>query len=213
MTGLFDALRAGDKKAVRKLLAESPHLARERTDDGISAILWAVYVGEPVLAEQVARAAGTLDIFEATALGERDIVSRLVGEDPDAVRTWTPDGFTALHLAAFFGQPEAAAVLITAGADVNMVSTNTMRVTPLHSAAAGRRPQVVILLLSNGADPKLKQEGGYTPLHAAALNGDVESAFVLLGAGADPDQPADDGRTSIDVATGGVAELLRNSSG
>lgn len=209
MSALFDALRAGDSAAVRRLLAESPQLARERTDDGISAVLWAVYVGEPVLAEHVARAAGTLDVFEATALGKTGLLASLLDQDPPAVSAWTPDGFTALHLAAFFGQPDAAALLIAAGAAIDVRATNTMRVTPLHSAAAGRRPRVVSLLLANGADPHLTQEGGYTPLHAAALNGDEETALLLLGAGADPEQPADDGRTPIDVATGRAATVLQ----
>lgn len=210
MAALFDALRAGDKAAVRQLLAESPQLARERTDDGISAVLWSVYVGEPVLAEQVARAAGRLDVFEATALGKADVLSRLLDEDPQAVSAWTPDGFTALHLAAFFGQPAAAELLVAAGAPIDVRSTNTMRVTPLHSAAAGRRPQVVALLLAAGADPQLVQQGGYTPLHSAARNGDRESTALLLAAGADPDRPADDGRTPAQLATGAASGLLRS---
>lgn len=209
MAALFDALRAGDKSAVRRLLATSPELARERTDDGISAVLWAVYVGEPVLAEQVARAAGTLDVFEATALGKTEVLRRLLTAVSSAATAWTPDGFTALHLAAFFGQPAAATILISAGAQVDIRSTNTMLVTPLHSAAAGRRPQVVNILLANGADPNAAQEGGYTPLHSAALNGDEETTRLLLSGGADPQQPADDGRTAVEMATGAAARLLR----
>ncbi len=209
MTALFDALRAGDTAEVRRLLAATPQLARERTDDGISAVLWAVYVGEPVLAEHVARAAGTLDAFEATALGKTALLADLLDEDPQAVTAWTPDGFTALHLAAFFGQPAAAVVLIAAGAKIDIASQNTMRVTPLHSAAAGRRPQVVRVLLAAGADPDVVQEGGYTPLHSAAMNGDRETAGLLLAAGADRNWPADDGRTPAQMATGTVAALLQ----
>lgn len=210
MTELFDALRSGDKAAVRRLLATSPQLARERTDDGISAVLWAVYVGEPVLAEHVARAAGTLDVFEATALGKTGQLASLLAADSQAATAFSPDGFTALHLAAFFGQPAAAAMLISAGAELDVRSTNTMRLTPLQSATAGRRPQVVRLLLVNGADPTLPQEGGFTPLHSAARGGDIESATLLLDYGADPDQPADDGRTAAHMATGAVVKLLRD---
>lgn len=208
MTELFDALRAGDKGAVRRLLAASPHLARDRTEDGISAVLWAMYVGEPVLAEQVARAAGALDVFEVTALGKTGQLTDLLAQDPQAVSARTADGFTALHLAAFFGQPRAAELLIAAGAEIDARASNTMRVTPLHSAAAGRRPQVVRILLDNDADPTLRQDGGYTPLHSAAMNGDVESTSLLLDGGADPDQPADDGRTPREIATGAAEKLL-----
>ncbi|MDQ6874455.1 MAG: ankyrin repeat domain-containing protein [Actinomycetota bacterium] len=208
MTALFDALRAGDATRVHRLLHEQPQLARDRTDDGISAILWALYVGEPVLAEHVARVAGTLDVFEATALGEVGVLRQRLEEAPDAVTAWSSDGFTALHLAAFFGQPEAATVLLAAGAPVDLPSHNAMRVTPLQSAAAGRRPRVVALLLDAGANPLARQSGGWTPLHSAAHNGDRESVRLLLAAGGDPQLPADDGRTPIQMATGGATALL-----
>ncbi len=208
MSALFDALRAGDAERVHGLLRDAPELARGRTDDGISATLWALYVGEPVLAEHVARAAGTLDAFEATALGEIGVLRERVERDPGSLSAFTPDGFTALHLAAFFGQPAAADVLLAAGAPVDPAARNSMRVTPLHSAAAGRRPAMVSLLLAAGADPHARQAGGWTPLHSAAQNGDRESARLLLAAGADPHTPNDAGRTPAELATGTTAAIL-----
>lgn len=208
MTELFDALRAGDTRRVHRLLREQPESALDRTDDGISAILWALYVGEPVLAEHVARVTGTLDVFEATALGEVGALRQRIDEAPDAVSGWSSDGFTALHLAAFFGQPEAARVLIAAGGPVDLPSRNAMRVTPLHSAAAGRRPRLVAVLLEAGASPLARQRGGWTALHSAAHNGDRESVRLLLAAGADPRMPADDGRTPIQLATGAAIALF-----
>lgn len=208
MTALFDALRAGDTPRVHRLLREQPELARGRTDDGISAILWALYAGEPVLAEHIARVAGPLDVFEATALGEVGALRQRIDAAPDAVTAWSSDGFTALHLAAFFGQPEAAMVLIAAGGPVDLPSRNAMRVTPLHSAAAGRRPRLVAVLLEAGASPLARQRGGWTPLHSAAHNGDRESVRLLLAAGADPRLPADDGRTPIQLATGAAIAVL-----
>lgn len=83
-----------------------------------------------------------------------------------------------------------------------------MRVTPLHSAAAGRRPAMVSLLLAAGADPHARQAGGWTPLHSAAQNGDRESARLLLAAGADPHTPNDAGRTPAELATGTTAAIL-----
>ncbi|MDP9220065.1 MAG: ankyrin repeat domain-containing protein [Actinomycetota bacterium] len=208
MTALFDALRAGDAALVRELLSDSPDMARSRTDDGVSATLWALYVGEPALAAAIAETAGHLDVFEAAALGDVARLEELLGASPELATALTGDGFTALHLAAFFGQAAAAPALLGAGAAVDATSGNHMRVTPLHSAAAGRHPDVVAVLLAAGADPTARQNGGFTPLHAAAMNGDADSVRALLAAGADPHEPADDGRTPAQLATDSVAGLL-----
>lgn len=209
MTTLFEALRDGDAALVRELLSDSPDLARSRTDDGVSATLWAMYVGEPDLAAAIAETAGDLDVFEAAALGEVPRLHEVVAASPEAATALTGDGFTALHLAAFFGQAAAARALLAAGAAVDATSGNHMRVTPLHSAAAGGHAEVVAVLLAAGAHPAARQNGGFTPLHAAAMNGDVDSVRALLAAGADPHQPADDGRTPTQLATGEVAVLFQ----
>ena len=75
---------------------------------------------------------------------------------------------------------ESAQYLINAGARVNSPSQNGMKVTPLHSAAAGRHTVIVKLLLEHDADPNALQEGGFTPLHAAAQNGNVQTTHILL---------------------------------
>ena len=209
MTAIFEALRAGDSARVHQLLRESPALARERTDDGVSATLWAMYVGAPELAGAIAAAAGELDLFEAAALGDVGRLAALLAADPGAVAGRTGDGFTALHLAAFFGRAEAAQALLAAGAVVDAASDNHMRVTALHSATAGGHVRVVAALLSAGANPRARQNGGFTPLHAAAMNGDRESVNLLLAAGADPAEAADNGCTPAETAPAEVADLLR----
>ena len=117
---------------------------------------------------------------------------------PGAAADWSPDGFTALHLAAFFGRETVAATLLEHGADVNAVARNPLRVQPLHSAAAAGHTPVARLLLEYGADPNARQEGGFVPLHAAAQAGNDELYELLLASGADQDAATDDGRTAAD---------------
>jgi len=151
--------------------------------------------------DAIAVAAGVaLDEFEAAALGDTNRLRALVTEDDLDVDRKSDDGFTALHFAAFFGTPEAAAVLLGAGADPSSVAANDMRVQPLHSAAASRSTETARLLLEAGAPPDARQNGGYTPLHEAALHGDVELIELLLRHGASAGAANDEGRTPADLA-------------
>jgi uncharacterized protein len=207
---MLAAARDGDTAAIERLLEANPALASAKGDDGLSAIMLARYHGHPWLAERLADAGGDLDLFEAAALGRLGRIEELVAAASAAVTAEAADGFTPLHLAAFFGQLEAAAVLLGHGAPVDAVAGNGSIVRPLHSAAAGGHAAIVALLLERGADPNARQQGGFVPLHAAANRDDEVSARLLLDHGAEPSVRADDGRRPIDVAAaaGRVAELL-----
>ena len=73
------------------------------------------------------------------------------------------DGWTPLHLAAFFGKGDAARLLLNKGASVTARSTNQMANTPLHAAAAGKHAEIVKLLLDHGANANARQHGGWAP--------------------------------------------------
>ena len=141
-----------------------------------------------------------IDIFEASATGRLDRINEILDSDPAACKRCSADGFTALHLAAFFARPEIARVLIRRGADVAACSQNPMRVTPLHSAAVSRSGEIVRLLVENGAPTNLQQQGGWTALHAAADNGDIEMVKTLIEYGADPLIRNDQGKSPADLA-------------
>ena len=162
--------------------------------------------GERLLAEQDA-----VDVFEAAAFGRVDDLRRLLDEDSALASAFSGDGFTALHFAAFFVQPESAALLLERGADASARARNPMAVEPLHSAAAANQTRIAQLLLEAGANPDARQEGGFTAIHAAAQNGNAELVDLLLRHGADRAAATDDGRTAEQFARESGHTLLADS--
>lgn len=194
------AAQSGDVEKLRGLLQGDPSLAGARDAAGVSALMHAYYRRQQAAADLLLAAKSDVDILEATAAGKADKVSEVLERDPNAAKSWSPDGFTALHFAAFFNHPEIARALIRHGADVSAVAKNPMKVMPLHSAAAAHSGEIVRLLVENGAPPNVPQEGGWVPLHEAAQIGDKEMVKVLLEYGADPQLRSNDGRTAAEMA-------------
>jgi uncharacterized protein len=206
----FELLQAGDADGLRLLLEQDPGSSEARDATGVSLLMRSLYRGRQDLAELIAARKKALDIFEAAALGRLDRIKQCLRDDASAVNSLSKDGFTALHFACFFGQPDAARLLIEGGAAVDAVAANPTRVMPLHSAASARNLEAARLLLERGAPGivNARQQSRWVPLHAAAQNGDRPMVELLLKHHADPALANDEGKTSAMVAREkGHAEL------
>jgi ankyrin repeat protein len=188
MSDLIEAAKAGDVTRVRELLRGLPSSAAARNESGESALMAALYRGHRDLAEEIAdaqiAAGDPLDVFAAAALGRDDQLERAL-TDPAAVGAFAYDGWTALHLAAFFGQLGAATRLLDSGASLAAVSRNPLANTPLHAAVAGGHSEVSLFLIGRGADVHAADSGKHTPLHIAAEAGYLPVVEALLARGAD----------------------------
>jgi adenosylhomocysteine nucleosidase len=198
----FRAVEQGEVAEVRRLLVADPSLAAARREDGMSALMVALYHRRQEVADVLAASRPELDVAEAAAVGDAHRIGELVAVRADCVQDRSPDGFTPLHLACFFDRPHAARTLVDHGADVDAEAANPSRVRPIHSAAAGKSDGCVELLIRHGCTVDATQGGGWTALHAACLHGLGSLVETLLRAGADPLQAAGDGRNAIDMARG-----------
>lgn len=149
---LFELIDAGDEDAVCDALSDDPELAGQRNAEGLSPVLHALYTGHADLVDPILDANPPLDVFDAAAVGRTRGLEELLEAEPALVSAWSPDGFTALHLAAYFGQEDAAELLLDRGADARVVSRHAqIQVAPAQSAAAGGHDAIVRLLLDRGA--------------------------------------------------------------
>jgi len=205
----FEFLQAGDRDSLRRLLEQDPAASEARDAAGVSLLMHSLYRGRRDLAELIASKKKALDIFEAAALGRLDRLKTCLDEaglgDASAINSPSidsnsKDGFTALHFASFFSQPEAARLLIESGAAVDAVAANPTHVMPLHSAASARNIEAARLLLEHGAPANARQQGGWVPIHAAAQNGDRPMVELLLKHSADPNLANHEGKTPAMVA-------------
>jgi uncharacterized protein len=165
-----------------------------------SDVLMALYTGDRDRARELA-AATTLSLPELAAFGNVAAVAQHLAHHPESLHDRSPDGWTALHLAGFFGYSAVAVWLLRAGADHAAFAHNQQGNTPLHAAIAGRLEMpVVAALLAAGASATVADAQGYTPLHLSASRGDQAVTEMLIACGAVRDVHTPDGRTAADIA-------------
>ncbi len=197
---LFDAIKAGDAAAVNSLLEADPRLAEAKDEKGVSAILTALYYRQPQIAHALREKRDSVDIFEAASLGELRTMKQISQQHPEYLQATSSDGWTALHLAAFFGHAEIVRWLLENDVAVDARSANPMNNTALHAAQVSNHVDVARALLEHGASVNEKQHGGFTALHSAASNGCEPMVELLLEHGANPSLRDDAGKSAADHA-------------
>ncbi len=202
---LFKSIEEGDLDSVTRILSAEPLAIEARTAEGLSPIMVAAYWGQAMVLDQLVAVSGDLDFWEAATVGATGRIRELVNQEPELATAHSTDGFTALHLAVFFGHPETAQALIEAGADVSARTKNALDNQPLHAATASSNAQSRLAsaraLVEAGAPVNERQSGGFTPLMSAAQHGDDLVVELLLAAGADTSAEDDEGLSAAAHAT------------
>ncbi len=180
------ALAAGDMAALQQAVADDPSILARETPLGVGLVMAACYHRFMAGAEWLAMEQRTIGWSEEIALGRVSAVSARASQGTLPLAGHTADGWTPLHVAAFFDRAEIVHLLLDAGADITVLSTNEQANQPLHAAAAGRALRSATALVERGAPVNGRTAQGYTPLMIAAANGLDKVAELLLGAGADP---------------------------
>ena len=197
----FALADADDADGLDKALKGVPETFRLRNEAGETLFLYCVFRGKAKCAELLKHRGGQ-SLHEAALAGDADRVATLAKAALWAVDTLSPDGWTALHLAAFLGQGAALAALLDHGADARIFGKAFESNLPIHAAAAGRRIDKgsFAKLVAATGNPDVLQKAGYTALMIAAGNGFADAVDVLLAAGANKTIKSPDGKSAADFA-------------
>ncbi len=209
----FEAIGNGDTATVKALLDAEPALATAKNEQGQSAVLSAIYNRRREIRDLLLARGVPLGLHEAAAAGQLDRAKQFVEKDPSLAKSYSPDGFSVLALAAVFGHRGVAEYLLEKGADVDAVAKNATGYTALTGAVASGYRDLAAWLVSKGANVNHRYASGFSPLMTAAANGHLEIVQMLLDHGADPATRTDDGKTALSFAEErshkAVAEFLR----
>ena len=197
---LFASLKSGDTPAVARMLESEPALVQARNEQGISAVLMACYMGRKEIRDLLIAKGARLELHEVAAAGHLPRVKELVEENPQLAKSYSPDGFPVMALAAAFGHEDVARYLHGKGAEINAVATNGTGYTALTGAVAGSHVALAKWLAENGADVNYRYAKGHSPLLEAAANGKLEIVKMLVERGADAHMRTDDGKNALTFA-------------
>ncbi|MGH7582579.1 MAG: ankyrin repeat domain-containing protein, partial [Gemmatimonadales bacterium] len=135
---LLDACRRNDLERVESLVTADPTLLNRHAATGETALLAALYHRSHDVVAWLRPRRWNRTVFEAAAIDDVETMTTLLALLPDAADSYSLDGWTPLHLAAFFGAAGAARQLLTHGADPRRIARNDMANTPLHAALAAK---------------------------------------------------------------------------
>ena len=113
--GFFDLAQADDEEGLIAALASAPEAYKLRNPAGESLFQFCAYRG-PAKCVAALRRREALGFHEAALAGDIGRVDALLDAAPWAIDMLSPDGWTALHLAAFFGHDEVVLRLLERGA-------------------------------------------------------------------------------------------------
>jgi ankyrin repeat protein len=221
---IVDAVRSGDREAVRALIAASADV-NAATADGATALHWAVHLDDLETVDLLIRAGarvtvpnryGVPPLALAAENGNPLIIERLLraGADPNGAQ---PEGETVLMTAARTGSAAALRLLIARGAAVD-ARDEVHGQTALMWAAARNNAEAIRVLLEAGADLHARTDGtrpaagrsvfgssrqpatSFSALLFAVRGGHLEAVKVLLDAGASVNDALSDGNSALVVA-------------
>lgn len=214
MKTLQELLQEKDFTTIETLITQNPQILDEVNEQRQSGFMQIVYSFQPELIQKALSLKTNFTLHEAAATGKLEEVKKVLATRPELLNTYSPDGFTAISLAAYLGKKEVVVYLIAQNADPNKASNNASKVNALHAGVACNDADIVKLLLENGADANQPQMQGINAIHSATHRGNLAIVKLLVQHKVNVMAKTQEGKTALDFAEADghqeVADYLRN---
>ncbi len=171
-TGFEDNLEDQEIQRIRQMVQNSPDLISRPGDKGLT------------------------PLFTAASKGQLRVAEFLLANGAE-VNWKSPNGYTALGIAALCGQNAMVKLLLDHNADIDAGG-----VTPLFDAAHQGYKVVAETLLAHHANVNAQDDKGNSPLEGAAASGNVAIVELLAAHGANVNFKDNEGRTPLSRAAG-----------
>jgi ankyrin repeat protein len=165
----------------------------------VSVALLACYTGQAKIRDLLIDKGARLELHEAVAAGKLAKVRGFADAKPELARSYSPDGFPMIALAAAFGHEDVARYLHEKGAEMNALATNGTGYNA-RRLARRRHSSIAKWLVENGADVNYRYAQGHSPFLEAAANGNLEIVKLLVAHGADVHSRTDAGKSALNFA-------------
>lgn len=174
-------------------------------DRGDTAIRVAANWQHTSIVEQLQKVGAKPDVFVAVALGNNDLLLKLLGQAPALLNATDGYGFTPLHWAVRHKRKEMIAALCSP--ETIEAKTHDQK-TPLDLAIEFDFADIVRALAAAGVDLNKSGAIGRTRLHAACRTGDEKAVTLLCSVGANIDSLDYQGQTPLHYAVEGERAQL-----
>lgn len=191
---VFKAIDIADMAALKDILDKNPKLASCHSNDGMSAVLFSLYINQPSITSLILSFKPDLDIYDLAALGGAAQISAVIATNPKIIHEYNGVGFTALHIASYFGHADIVTLILENDGDVDKLTMDGSDLTALQSAVSNLKYDAVDALLKFNPNVDVRMLGGFTPLMTAAALGSKELVLKLIKHDADITLVSDDGR-------------------
>ena len=135
----------------------------------------------------------------AAAIGPANLDPRLL---PRKYRSYAADKNSQLHAACYYGDYDAALMLLLANHDTNV--RNIWGESPLHHCTSQGHLEIMMLLLDANAGVNALDNEDLTPLHQALIHGNRDATELLLCYGAhifNDENVTSDTRSPLELAS------------
>jgi len=209
------AIEDGDVDAVKALLKSglSTETSIDYGDHKITPLLKAAWDGEAEIVSTLleagakinARSTDTLEtpLINAVSRGHMEVIALLLAKKAD-VAPKTKFDFNAFTIAVAAGKQDIAAMLLDAGANVEVGASG---LSPLQFAASAGNVEMIRFLAGRGANVNAGvKSGGQTALLSAIYGAHPEAVQALIELKADVNAKTKDGDTPLSAAAKGDQE-------